>query len=67
LQNYVGFDAVLDHSKISLILGDSELHLVYDRKLVLKGSDEDSGESYGLLGLFEVSRIEVEKYIGSVE
>jgi hypothetical protein len=75
LQRRARFDVVLDHSKISLILGDCALEgcqmfVMYDGKLVIKGdidNDDDEVESFGLRGLFTSSKRVLGNYMQSAE
>jgi hypothetical protein len=60
LPRHVGLDIVLNHAKIAFVVGerngwDSQLCLLYDDELVLKGDPDgiyDDDVSYGLFGLF---------------
>lgn len=74
LPRHVGLDIVLDHSKIAFVVGeqdgwDSQLYLLYDGKLVLKGDYDDNcdGESYGLFALFQASKMAARDYMERME
>jgi hypothetical protein len=71
LPRHVGLDVVLDYSKIAFVVGernewDSQVYLLYDDDLVLKGDPDsiyDDDVSYGLFGLFQASKKAVGDYM----
>jgi hypothetical protein len=57
-----GRDTVLEHSKFSLLLGNSHLFLVYGETLILKGNYDDE-LCFAMNGLLEKSMQVISSYV----
>jgi hypothetical protein len=58
----LGRNTNLEHSRFSLLLGNSQLFLLYDEILILKG-EGDEEPSFAMNGLLETSMAVVSKYM----